>query len=110
MHEVERLPAELVGLPNGHCGSHQFLVHDFFEAMQTGKLPPFMEDETPDALSEDAPRELGAIPQLCERLHAKGDTRLVFTSRVPGSATCYGGDGEKRLGEKGAVEYTPQSD
>lgn len=40
LHEVERLPAEFVGLPNGHCGSHQFLVHDFFEAMQTGKLPP----------------------------------------------------------------------
>jgi predicted dehydrogenase len=40
MHEVARLPAEFVGLRNGHCGSHQFLVHDFFEAMQTGKLPP----------------------------------------------------------------------
>lgn len=40
MHEVERLPKEFVGLPNGHCGSHQFLVQDFMEAMDTGKLPP----------------------------------------------------------------------
>lgn len=39
-HPVERLPAEYVGLPNGHRGSHQFLVQDFFEAMNTGKLPP----------------------------------------------------------------------
>jgi len=40
MHEVERLPAEFVGLHNGHCGSHQFLVQDFMEAIETGKLPP----------------------------------------------------------------------
>jgi predicted dehydrogenase len=40
VHEVERLPEEFVGLPNGHCGSHQFLVQDFLEAMDTGKLPP----------------------------------------------------------------------
>jgi predicted dehydrogenase len=40
MHEVERLPAEFVGLRNGHCGSHQFLVQDFMEAMDTGQLPP----------------------------------------------------------------------
>ncbi|MDP6355795.1 MAG: Gfo/Idh/MocA family oxidoreductase [Planctomycetota bacterium] len=40
VHEVERLPKEFVGLPNGHCGSHQFLVQDFLEAIDTGKLPP----------------------------------------------------------------------
>ncbi len=40
VHPVERLPKEFVGLPNGHCGSHQFLVHDFIEAVATGKLPP----------------------------------------------------------------------
>jgi hypothetical protein len=39
-HPVERLPAEFVGLPNKHAGSHQFLVVDFMEAMQTGKLTP----------------------------------------------------------------------
>jgi tetratricopeptide (TPR) repeat protein len=42
-------------------------------------LPPYV--ETPDALSEDAHRELDAILGLCARLNAKGDTRLVFTSR-----------------------------
>lgn len=40
LHPVERLPKEFVGMRNGHCGSHQFLVHDFLEAMDTGKLPP----------------------------------------------------------------------
>jgi len=42
-------------------------------------LPPYV--EAPDALSEDARRELDAILSLCARLNAKGDTRLVFTSR-----------------------------
>jgi tetratricopeptide (TPR) repeat protein len=42
-------------------------------------LPPFV--ETPEALSEDARRELDAILGLCARLNAKGDTRVVFTSR-----------------------------
>ncbi len=37
---VERLPKEFVGLPNGHAGSHQFLVVDFLEALSTGQLPP----------------------------------------------------------------------
>ncbi len=40
LHPVQRLPKEFVGLRNGHCGSHQFLVQDFFEAVQTSKLPP----------------------------------------------------------------------
>ncbi len=40
MHELSRLPKEFIGLPNGHCGSHQFLVQDFFESMHTGLLPP----------------------------------------------------------------------
>ncbi|HEX6083534.1 MAG TPA: TIR domain-containing protein, partial [Thermoanaerobaculia bacterium] len=42
-------------------------------------LPPYV--EAPDALSEDARRELDAILGLCARLNAKGDTRLIFTSR-----------------------------
>ena len=40
VHPVERLPQEFVGLKNGHCGSHQFLVVDFVEACVSGKLPP----------------------------------------------------------------------
>jgi hypothetical protein len=39
-HPVERLPAEFVGLPNKHAGSHQFIVVDFMDALETGKLPP----------------------------------------------------------------------
>ena len=40
VHEVERLPREFAGLPNGHNGSHQFLVHDFVTACLTGESPP----------------------------------------------------------------------
>jgi hypothetical protein len=42
-------------------------------------LPPYL--ETPEALSEEAGRELKAVLALCERLLKVGDTRLVFTSR-----------------------------
>jgi hypothetical protein len=47
--------------------------------MESILLPPFI--ETPEALSEEARRELDAILKLCARLNAKGGTRLVFTSR-----------------------------
>ncbi len=40
VHDARRLPREFAGLPNGHNGSHQFLVHDFITACETGKLPP----------------------------------------------------------------------
>jgi predicted dehydrogenase len=40
VHDVARLPGEFVGLPNGHCGSHQFLVQDFVESITTDRLPP----------------------------------------------------------------------
>jgi tetratricopeptide (TPR) repeat protein len=51
--------------------------------MESILLPPFMEKETPDALSEDAREELKAILELCERLLKAGDTRVIFTSREP---------------------------
>ena len=40
LHPVERLPREFAGLPNGHSGSHQFLVHDFLTACVSGEQPP----------------------------------------------------------------------
>lgn len=40
VHPVSRLPKEFIGLPNGHCGSHQFLVHDFVTACVEGTTPP----------------------------------------------------------------------
>jgi tetratricopeptide (TPR) repeat protein len=49
--------------------------------MESVLLPPFVAAETPDALTEDARRELDAILGLCARLNAIGETRLVFTSR-----------------------------
>ena len=61
--------------------------------MESILLPPFI--ETPEALSEDARRELGAILGLCERLVARGDTRLVFTSREALPAP-FGGEWQRR--------------
>ncbi|HEX6095392.1 MAG TPA: tetratricopeptide repeat protein [Thermoanaerobaculia bacterium] len=49
--------------------------------MESILLPPYV--ETPDTLSEETRHELDAILLLCARLNAKGDTRLVFTSREP---------------------------
>lgn len=39
-HHVERLPKSFKGKPNGHLGSHQFLVDDFVKALHTKQLPP----------------------------------------------------------------------
>ncbi|WP_423182333.1 Gfo/Idh/MocA family protein [Arthrobacter sp. NyZ413] len=40
VHDAARLPAEFHGAPNGHEGSHQFLVDDFVTAVNEGSLPP----------------------------------------------------------------------
>jgi len=49
--------------------------------METVLLPPFMKEDTPEALSADAAEELKAILALCEQLLKVGETRVVFTSR-----------------------------
>ncbi|APX02691.1 Gfo/Idh/MocA family protein [Arthrobacter sp. QXT-31] len=40
VHDSDRLPEEFRGAPNGHEGSHHFLVDDFVRAVNTGSLPP----------------------------------------------------------------------
>ena len=40
IHPVERLPHSFADLPNGHWGSHQFLVDDFVTACVNGIQPP----------------------------------------------------------------------
>ncbi|WHP58639.1 Gfo/Idh/MocA family oxidoreductase [Arthrobacter sp. KFRI-F3372] len=40
VHDPGRLPEELLGAPNGHEGSHHFLVDDFVTAVNNGTLPP----------------------------------------------------------------------
>ena len=40
VHDISRLPREFIGLPNGHLGSHQFLVDDFVKACTSGQQPP----------------------------------------------------------------------
>ena len=39
VHPIERLPKEFIGLPNGHAGSHQFLVDDFVRACAENRQP-----------------------------------------------------------------------
>ena len=40
VHPVARLPKQFAGLPNGHYGSHQFLVDDFVRAVRDGQPAP----------------------------------------------------------------------
>jgi predicted dehydrogenase len=40
IHPVARLPREFENLPNGHNGSHQFLVDDFVKACVSAEQPP----------------------------------------------------------------------
>ena len=40
VHDTARLPREFAGLPNGHAGSHQFLVNDFVKACHSGEALP----------------------------------------------------------------------
>ena len=40
VHDTSRLPAEFRGAPNGHEGSHHFLVDDFVRAVVDGTTPP----------------------------------------------------------------------
>jgi predicted dehydrogenase len=40
VHEIGRLPRSFRSLPNGHQGSHQFLVDDFVKAVHEKKTPP----------------------------------------------------------------------
>jgi len=40
IHDVNRLPVEFMNLPNGHLGSHQFLVDDFVRACVERVHPP----------------------------------------------------------------------
>ena len=49
--------------------------------MESVLLPPFVQAETPEALSEESSRVLGEILALCARLNGVGETRMVFTSR-----------------------------
>lgn len=49
--------------------------------MESILLPPFLADEMPDTLADDARHAVDAILGLCARLNAQGETRLVFTSR-----------------------------
>lgn len=40
VHHSYRLPHSYTSLPNGHLGSHQFLIDDFMKAVMTNRLPP----------------------------------------------------------------------
>jgi predicted dehydrogenase len=39
IHDRSTLPLEFDGAPNGHEGSHQFLVHEFVDSLMANRLP-----------------------------------------------------------------------
>jgi len=39
IHPVHLLPKEFLGIPNGHNGSHQFLMHEFITSCENRTLP-----------------------------------------------------------------------
>jgi tetratricopeptide (TPR) repeat protein len=49
--------------------------------LETILPPPYLAEQTPEALRDDARDALAAILALCDRLLGTGDTRLIFTSR-----------------------------
>lgn len=40
VHDLRRLPPQLLSIPGGHQGSHHFLADDFVRAIAAGTLPP----------------------------------------------------------------------
>ena len=68
-HSVERLPRSFIGLPNGHWGSHQFLVDDFVKACVSGKQPPVnvwqaARFTVPGIVAHDSAMREGAVLQV----------------------------------------------
>jgi len=74
----ENLEKAIFPVERALCEQSTLLIVDNMESIL---LPPFMQNEIPEALSEDACDELQDILALYERLLKAGDTRLVFTSR-----------------------------
>jgi tetratricopeptide (TPR) repeat protein len=90
---VDSLGHQLVGLDFSAAGDLESAIRQVertlreqpallvVDNMESILLPPFMAEETPEALSADAREELKAILTLCERLIKVGETRIIFTSR-----------------------------
>jgi tetratricopeptide (TPR) repeat protein len=74
----ENLEQAILPIERALAEQSTLLVLDNMESLL---LPPYLREETPEALSEDARQELDAILQLCARLNGKAETQLVFTSR-----------------------------
>jgi tetratricopeptide (TPR) repeat protein len=72
----ENLKKAILPIERALAEQSTLLILDNFESLL---LPPYV--DTPEALSEEARRELDAILKVCQRLKATGNTRLVFTSR-----------------------------
>jgi len=79
------------------------LVIDNLESLL---LPPYLDPD--DALAADARADLAQLLDLCRRLNAVGQTRLVFTTREPLPAP-FDGDRQRieleRLDREDAVEF-----
>ena len=65
VHDAGRLPVEFQGAPNGHEGSHHFLVDDFVTAVNNRTLPPVnawvaARFTLPGIVAHDSARQNGA--------------------------------------------------
>ncbi|MDA0712119.1 MAG: Gfo/Idh/MocA family oxidoreductase [bacterium] len=81
IHDVHRLPAEFKHLPNGHNGSHQFLVDDFVRACITGKTPPNNAWDAaryviPGLIAHDSALQNGTLLPIPDLGPAPGDNGL----------------------------------
>jgi len=77
-HAVERLPRSFIGLPNGHWGSHQFLVDDFVKACVSGKQPPVNAWQAarftvPGIVAHDSAMQAGAVVEVPDFGDAPGE-------------------------------------
>ncbi|MGH2371061.1 MAG: Gfo/Idh/MocA family protein, partial [Chloroflexota bacterium] len=69
VHPIQRLPREFAGLPNGHLGSHQFLVDDFVRACVERRQPPnnvWMAARycVPGLIAHESARQGGALLEI----------------------------------------------
>jgi hypothetical protein len=72
----------ILGMPSTGGARPARAAHAAVDNMESILLPPYMAEETPEALTAEAREELKSILALCGRLLKAGETRLVFTSEA----------------------------
>jgi len=108
VHPIQRLPKEFNGLPNGHSGSHQFLVDDFIRSCVVEKLPPnhiwaAAKYSAPGIVAHESAKregELMKVPDFGEppqNARFLEDTLPLIATRISGSSAAFAGRDSERL-------------